>query len=54
MSEEGKILLDKLSKEITSTNVGRGVALDIILEFSNAHIVNLKAWYENSRKEIKK
>jgi hypothetical protein len=49
MSEEGKGLLDKLSREITSTDVGRGVALDVILNFANAHIVNLKAWYEGMR-----
>ena len=50
-SEEGKALLDKLSREITSTDVGRGVALDVILSFANAHIVNLKAWYEGKDKK---
>lgn len=53
MDETDKIALDEMAKELTLTDTGRGITLAIIIQFSKAHIVNVKAWYENSRKEKK-
>jgi hypothetical protein len=51
MSKEAKIKLDTMAEELTHTKQGRSVTLDVIISFSNAHFVNLKAWYENQLKE---
>jgi len=50
---ESKIKIDRMAEELTGTERGRSETMDVIIDFSNAHIVNLKAWYENSRKEKK-
>jgi hypothetical protein len=50
---ESKIKVERMSKELTGTERGRSETMDVIIDFSNADIVNLKAWYDNSRKEKK-
>lgn len=50
---ESKAKVERMSEELTGTERGRSETMDSIIDFSNAHIMNLKAWYENSRKEKK-
>ena len=51
MSKETKTKLDRMSKELTHTDHGRSITLDVIISFSMAHFVNVKAWYENRLNE---
>ncbi len=50
MSSESKAKLDRMSEELTHTNSGRGITMDAMIEFTNAHYVNFKAWFENRGK----
>ena len=47
MLAESKATLDRMAKELTHTNSGRGDTMDAMIEFTNANYVNFKAWYEN-------
>jgi N-methylhydantoinase B/oxoprolinase/acetone carboxylase alpha subunit len=50
MSAEAKAVLDKIAFDLTGSQQGRSITLEAMINFCNAHIVNLEAWFKGMNK----